>query len=123
MPVKRASNSSRVRLEKGVTLWRTVGSWCSKVGGEHAQPLHLLIRPRVLPPVPPHERRELRPWEQPRRLPIHHLPTIARCVGAANNDHHDEKDEPCNSHGVGEIHGAEEAKWQPWRREGSTPVT
>lgn len=26
-------------------------------------------------------------------------------AGAANNDHHDEKDEPCNSHGVGEIHG------------------
>ena len=33
MPIKRASNSSRVRLEKGVTLWRTAGlcAWCAMV--------------------------------------------------------------------------------------------
>ena len=44
---------------------RLVRRGAGQVGREHAQPPRVLLGPGVPPPVPPHERRELRFREQP----------------------------------------------------------
>ena len=44
---------------------RLVRRRAGQVGREHAQPTRVLLGPGVPPPVPPHERRELRLREQP----------------------------------------------------------